>query len=275
LDLSVAHAVSFDVAILLGAEGEWFALQTKRYRSGIAPFDAPLIDVDRDGWLDLLIVNESNAAAVAHGRISILWGQGDGSFAAPLHLEAGKNPATAQVADLNGDGRLDLVVSNWGSDDLTIFLNQGGNGRALVKTEDFTFGGGAGYGLALADFNRDGKCDLAVTSIVSGTVHVALGDGAGHFAAAPVSTYPAGAGVRSVVAADLDGDGNLDLATANTADDSVSVFYGRPTGEFANASRIAVGKGPRNVVAVDLDANGKLDLVVTNQSGNDVTLLFQ
>jgi ankyrin repeat protein len=97
-------------------------------------------------------------------------------------------------------------------------------------------------------------------------------NGSGSFALAP--PLAAGHGLRCLILADINGDGLLDIATANSAADTVSVLLARPEGGFAPAYQTPVGRKPRVVAAADVNGDGKLDLVVTNSGSDDVSVLI-
>jgi hypothetical protein len=274
LDLTVANgSMTNDVAVLAGDGKGSFTKTLRQKSSGESPFDAPLADIDGDGHLDLIIVNESNNPATTKlpGRVSIQRGKGDGTFSEPKNLEAGRHPAAAQIADFDGRNGPDLAVCNWMSNDVSIFLNAGGGEMQAAK--QIAYGGQLPYSLYAADFNGDGKPDLAVTDIGGKAVRVLYGDGHGDFPR--ISTYPAGAGLRWVTGADVDGDKRLDLITANTYDNNVTILHGKRDGGFIPLPSIGVGDGPRTVMAADLDGDGLMDLMTANSRSNDVSLLFQ
>src|SRR5262249_49912099 len=118
-----------------------------------------------------------------------------------------------------------------------------------------------------ADFNRDGKLDLAVPNSGTYSVAVLLGNGTGTFAAP--GTYDAGGSSLSMAAGDFDGDGNLDLAVVNNqAPGSVLVLAGNGDGTFAAPVTYAVGTYPYRVAAGDFDGDGRSDLAVVGQVGD-------
>ena len=176
-------------------------------------------------------------------------------------LQGGSGPGAVVAADFNGDGNLDLAVTNSIAGTVSIFL---GNG-------DGTFGPHVDYptgnqpaGLVVGDFNEDGIPDLAVTNQGDNTVAILLGSAGGFTAATPFAT---GNGPVAVVAADLNGDGNLDLAVANLNDNTVSILFGSGNGTFSAHLDYAADQSPRTLVAGDFNGDGRLDLAV----GNDVT----
>jgi len=241
------------------------------YAAGLAPFNVAVGDLNKDGALDIVVANESDIPTlVDRGMVTVLLGDGQGKFPRRLDLEGGTYPADAKIADLDGDGWMDIAVVNWKSQDITIF--QGRADGTFAPPRSISDGGlGAAYSLAIADFDGDGKPDIAVGDLF-GRVRVLYNDGAGGFAR--IEPLAGGRGLRCVIAADLNGDGRPDLATANTAADTVTILLAKPEGGFAAPLNIPVGHLPRVVTAADLNADGKLDLVVTNSGSNDVSVLI-
>ncbi len=135
-------------------------------------------------------------------------------------------------------------------------------------------GSGAGsepFSIAVGDFNGDGNLDLAVANFDDGTVAILLGDGTGYFSPAPTPIVTVGSGPYSIAVGDFTGDGILDLAVANSGDNTVSILVNDGTGKFSPAATptVAVGVSPLSVVVGDFLGNGKLDLAVANQFGTD------
>jgi hypothetical protein len=126
--------------------------------------------------------------------------------------------------------------------------------------------------LVAADFNGDGKLDLAVPNVGGASVSVLLGTGTGGFGAQ--TTFAVGSTPKAVVAADFNGDGKLDLATANLGDDTVSVLLGTGNGTFGAQTTVAVGSQPFSIRAADVNKDGHLDLVVANNGDDDVGVLL-
>jgi hypothetical protein len=176
------------------------------------------------------------------------------------------------AADFDGDGRLDLAMTHPG-------IGGGGNTvSVLLGRGDLSFQVGStvtvGSTLAAivaADFNSDGRPDLAVTNYGSASVSILLGRGDGSFQAAP--TVPVGRNPLGMIAADVNGDNCIDLVVANgnlnnmSQPGSLSILLGRCNGTFHIAPEVTVGVRPSSVAAGDLNGDGRLDLAVTNQFG--------
>jgi len=176
------------------------------------------------------------------------------------------------TGNVNGDGKLDLVVPNWiYSGAVSILL---GDGTGNFTSASYPVGGHYPSVVAVGDFNGDGKLDLVVACsfIAPSSVFILLGDGNGGFT--QVSSSVVGDTPESTAVGDFNGDGNLDLAVANRFSGSLSILLGDGTGNFSSASSPATGASPSSVAAGDFNGDGKLDLAVTNSGDNTVSILL-
>jgi len=215
-------------------------------------------DFDRDGKLDLAVANFDSSS------VAILRGDGAGGFEPPTDFTVGSRPNAVAAGDLNGDGRLDLVTANFGSNTVTIRLNTTAlGGPTLSFGPPANFGVGPGpLAVALGDFNRDGKLDVAVSHQFQSTVAILLGDGSGGLGA---PTFVAVQAVPKYLAVgDFNQDGALDLAVPNYGSNSVSILLGNGMGGFGAAANFPAGAGPNGLAVGDFNRDGKLDVVVTN-----------
>lgn len=194
------------------------------------------------------------------------------SFGSISDYSVGASPIYLAVADFDHNGRPDVVVSNNSSNSTSVLLNS--NGALLVPTTKYTIPNvGAGpAGVAAADFNGDGIPDLAVANHGSGNVSILMGNGDGTFIQPLGSTLTAQAGTNSIVAADFNSDGKMDLVAANGNSNSVSIFMGNGDGTFQTARNIPTGATPALIAVADFDHDGKLDFAVTNYSSNSVSV---
>ncbi|WP_334909116.1 FG-GAP-like repeat-containing protein [Nostoc sp.] len=126
--------------------------------------------------------------------------------------------------------------------------------------------------VTVADFNGDGKLDLAAANYSSNNVSVLLGDGTGGFGTA--TNFTVGSNPQSVTVADFNGDGKLDLAAANYYSYNVSVLLGNSTGGFGTATNFTVGSNPQSVTVADFNGDGKLDLATANHFSYNVSVLL-
>lgn len=183
------------------------------------------------------------------------------------------------VGDVNGDGKLDILTANTGSDNVSVLVGDGRGGFRDAPGSPFD-AGPKPHLLALGDLNNDQKLDLAVTEHDSNDVRVFLGAGEGMFQAAPGSPFAALHATsphnHGLAVADLNGDGNLDITTSNQNDHSVSVLLGDGRGRFAPApaSPFRVGRAPYPHALGDVNGDGKLDIAVPNVGGNSVSVLL-
>ena len=197
--------------------------------------------------------------------------------AADVRFPTGSAPGTVAVADLNADGKLDIVTANEQSGDATVLLGDGKGGFAQSKGSPFTAGHDPND-IAVADYNADGKPDLAFANHEEKHLTVLLGDGRGGFAPAPnspfaVETKPH---THGVAAGDLNGDGNQDLVTDSWQTDQVNILPGDGKGGFRSpGSLFSVGKHPYQRLRVsDVNSDGKADIITTNLDGGNVTVLL-
>ncbi|MFE1602316.1 beta strand repeat-containing protein [Methylobacterium sp. ID0610] len=253
------------------------------YTVGPNPASVAVTDVNRDGIPDLIVANLYSSPKNADGTfgagtLSVLMGNGDGSFRQPVSVAAGAGPYVVQTADFNHDGNVDLAVLNA----FAGFKNTGnGNGSVSILFGDGTgaFRFGADYtvgadpeAMTMGDLNHDGLSDLVVADAESDTVSVLLGRSDGTFQAR--TAYATGQGPNFVAIADLDQDGNADLITANNFDGTLSILRGTGTGSFAPATALAVGSIPNGIAVGDLNGDGKTDLVVDNYGDSSIEVLL-
>src|SRR5207249_3048138 len=158
-------------------------------------------------------------------NISVLLGNGDGTFPAGRTFAVGSLPTSVTVGDFNGDGKLDLAAANWNSGDVSVLL---GNGDGTFQPARTFQSGTNPISPAVGDFNRDGKLDLAVAYYrnpsVADLANVVLLRGNGDGTFQPALPFTVGTNPESVVVGDFNRDGKLDLAVANFHSNSVSVL---------------------------------------------------
>jgi hypothetical protein len=273
LDLAVANycgsvlgcngSTAGSVSILLGNGDGTFQSHTD-FAVGNLPLCVATADLNGDGFLDLVVGDTVSYS----GSVSVLLGNGNGTFQTQHAYSSGNLPSSIAVGDFNGDGQLDFAVTNNTDGTVGLYLNQG-QGTFSQPTVFFSAGNSA-VAAAAADFNGDHKLDLAV---LCGEVCVLLGEGDGGFSSTNFS-YPTGSNPDGVAMADLNGDGKDDIAVVNFGDNNVSVFIGNGDGTLQPAVNYSTGTGPTSVAIGDVNGDGKPDLVVTNGTGNTVSVLL-
>lgn len=180
------------------------------------------------------------------------------------------NPNGGTSADFNGDGKLDLAVTNAGSNSISILL--GSVSGTFTAATNYSVGSYP-IGITHADFNSDGNVDLAVANVSSDNICVLIGNGSGGFTA-PVY-YPAGGvGPRRLAAEDFDNDGKIDIALVNLNSSNVAIFINSGTGTFGAATTYPSGNGTSDLSIADFNGDGKKDIVVSNWTSDDVRVLL-
>ena len=173
---------------------------------GTLPRSVAVGDFNGDGKPDLTVANQDA------DTVSVLLGNGDGSFQAPRTFAVGSVPFSVAVGDFNGDGKPDLTVANENVATVSVLL---GNGDGSFQAQRTFAVGSTPISVAVGDFNGDGKPDLTVANDGANTVSVLLGNGDGSFQAQ--RTFAVGTAPLSVAVGDFDRDGMPDLVTANSA----------------------------------------------------------
>jgi hypothetical protein len=259
LDIIAASKAGREVAVLLA-----------RANGGFAPPQSFSLTVEASA----LAVGDWNADRVPDvaatglregsvGGVDILLGAPDGSLGSPTSLDAGGTPVDMESGDLNGDDRMDLVVANNASNNISVFLS---NGDGTFTTATPVAAAGGPKSLTIADFDRDGCDDLAVALAISRSVITLFGDCAGSLAA---DGFPlALRGTPSAVEArDLTGDGLPDLLVADEVSNSVSVFVKTEGNRFflqLNENEFVVSRRPIDSAVGDFDGDGAYDGAAVN-----------
>jgi hypothetical protein len=258
-DLIVACAKRHIVVLLGDRKGGFRPAKGSPIQLTHSLGEMALGDINGDGNLDLALADHDRYS------VSLLLGDGKGGVkpapGSPVVMKNGEHPHThgLALADVNGDGALDLITGNTDDNDVAVALGDGTGRFAPAPGSPFSAGGGAGY-VALADVNGDGNLDIIAPT--KGGVTVLLGDGKGGFRPAPGSPFSAGGGAGYVALADVNGDGNLDII-AQIDKSRVAVLLGDGKGGFRHApgSPLDLGSRAWGVAVADVNGDGKADLV--------------
>lgn len=272
-DIVVFNAGTNDLTILLQGPAGTFTATT--IASGLtapganATLSLALADVENTGNLDILYASSTSA------QYSVVKQWSPGNFIAgaggyPYALPA--NPTGLAVADVNSDGKVDLIAST--ANGVAVIVSQ-----ATPAAQTFAAGTNPSA-LALGDVNGDGQIDIVVANKGSNNVSVLLGAGSNATTAtfAAAVNFAVGTAPGSVVLADLDGDGSLDIVTANSGASNLSYLQNQTsrrgtTPKFAAAVSQTTGGAPTGIVAADFDRDGSVDLVTVDATTPDFTFL--
>jgi VCBS repeat protein/IPT/TIG domain-containing protein len=165
------------------------------------------------------------------------------------------------AADFDGDGKLDVVVANQVSSDISFLMGDGVGGLGAPIN---VLVGASPVAVAAADMNGDGRTDVVVANSGASSVSVVLNNGGGSFA--PAVSYAVGSGPAAIAIADFNGDGRPDVATANSLSNNVSILTNNGSGAFGGPVNYSVQTGPVAIRAGDFDGDGKADLAVGHGS---------
>ncbi len=267
-DLATTIYYANTVSISLGIGDGTFQVPAMSFTTnGSNPYGLVSQDFNNDGNFDLAITNEGS------GSISILLGQGNGSFQLPAMTfsTGGSGPPAVIAADFNNDGKIDLAVANTQSNKIAILLGMG-NGSFLVPAILYATASHP-TGLVSGDFNMDGNIDIAVTHRLAQQMLIFLGFGNGSFYT-NYTGYYTGYLTYSVQTADFNGDSKLDIVTASINNTAINIFIGTGTGTFVMASPATYVSGsiPTDVVVQDINGDSIIDLLVVNEGDNTVSI---
>jgi hypothetical protein len=229
-------------------------------------------DLDGDRRPDLAVANTGT------DTVTVLLGNGSGGFSeAPSSPQpTGAGTAAVAMGDVNGDGHLDLVTADRDADDVGVLLGDGTGGFTPAAGSPFATGSGSAPGsVALGDVDGDGRLDVVTADSGNDSAAVLVGNGSGGFTPAAGSPFTTGGAPDAVALGDVNGDGHLDVATADTNDNPVTVLLGDGADGFASApgSPFAVGTAVDAIAAADVNADGHPDLVTADGNANGVTVL--
>ncbi|HXB44317.1 MAG TPA: VCBS repeat-containing protein [Puia sp.] len=280
-DIAVANAEDSSITILLGdGKGNFTKATGSPFFANRNPNDIAIADFNKDRNLDLGIANTETS------MLTVLLGNGKGQFQqaaqSPFIVHSKPHTHGIAIADFNGDGNLDLATDSWGVNSVLIIF---GDGKMNFNNETFYKVGDRPYQrLRTGDFNKDGKPDIVTTNLEGNNATVLLGEGNGKFHEAEGSPFACGNAPFGVAIGDVNGDGNLDLAIANsptiTAEsngkDGLWILLGDGTGKFSSlaGSPFKTGKSPSRVAIGDLNGDGINDIAVTNYNDKSISIFY-
>ena len=233
---------------------------------GAYPAAIAVADVNHDGRQDVILANAGDPLTSTPGSLSVLLGNGDGTFQTAMSFAAGTQPGAVVAGDFNQDGVLDLAVTDVANNAVSILP---GNGDGTFQSGTAYTVGAQPSSVAAGDFNGDGKLDLAVANEGDSTISILLGNGDGTFA--PAVAYVSGGPATAVAVGDFNGDGKLDLAVANGSASNFSVLLGNGDGTFQAHADYPAGSAVAGLTVADMDGDGKLDIAIVSANTNNVS----
>ncbi|HKW63310.1 MAG TPA: choice-of-anchor D domain-containing protein [Candidatus Acidoferrum sp.] len=243
------------------------------------PFSVAVGDFNGDGKMDLAVVDRGATT----DSIFFFFGNGDGTYQAPVSVSLGGLAASNQIAaaDFNKDGHLDVAVSEINGPSLVVIL---GNGNGTFQSPRSIILPAQGWGVAVGDFNGDGVPDLAATTPANGGVSIFLGKGDGNFT--PVNNPQSGTlptafaavpngGAQPIAVGDFNKDGKLDIISGLSGVNGaacVSVLLGNGDGTLQSQTLFETADSPSFVAVADFNADGNLDWITNGNRTNVVTV---
>ncbi|HEX9654945.1 MAG TPA: FG-GAP-like repeat-containing protein, partial [bacterium] len=263
---------SFTVAVEIGTGIFDERITVAVGENELVPADIFAGDLNNDQFSDLAVVNSgSNSVTILINRFVVP----GGAFDPPIVVPVGSGPTSVSGGDFDSDGFIDLAVSNFDDNTVTVLRNTGVTSFVLAQTiptaEHPTQ-------VDARDFNNDGNLDLAAVILGLNRLQIFLNDGNGNFAAAP-EVYNTGASPYALTAADFDNDGDVDIVVSNSGDNTILVYDNNGLAQFTESGEITVPDFPTMIRANDLVGRSPnnygdtfVDLVITHPNINAISI---
>ena len=273
LDIILTLYSTNRIVIYYGNDGGGVTLAASSPATGTNPQGVAVADFNQDGLLDLVVACSGSVG------LSIYYQGTSGTFTRQDIANVPTSENVVATGDFNRDGRPDIAAASTNSSEVTIFVN----GRGFTSTLVYSSGGNSPRGIAVADLNRDGIPDVIVANRGTSTVDVLMGRGNGIFGDGTYTGavgYAAGSGSRTVAAADLNGDGRIDIVTGNEFSATATVLSNTtsfPKAAYAFSRQhlgpVDFGYGTAYLAVADFDKDGKPDIATTGAT-TSIAVLF-
>ncbi|CAF2835608.1 unnamed protein product [Rotaria sp. Silwood2] len=272
MDIIVANSGTHDIGIFLGYGNGSFATMIRYYTGAISDMIAMVLtDLNNDGRIDIMVAN------YATDNIGILLGLGKLTFSTMITYPIGyvSRPLFVTIGDFDNDDQMDIVVANFGSSTITIFL--GYENESFAAQVSYS----TGYqswpvGITVGDFNGDNQLDIAASNYNMNNVAIFIGYGNGTFAPVMIFSTGDGSSPRFLQACDFNNDGILDIAAANYGTNNIVVIFGFGDGTFllGIAYETGIGSGPTALAIGNFDNGTRFDIVVINEATSTICIFF-
>ncbi|CAF1444074.1 unnamed protein product, partial [Adineta steineri] len=234
------------------------------------PYSVAVADLNNDGLLDIVVPNSGI------NKIGVFLRQANDTFADQMTFSTGdySMPYSVAIADINNDQRQDIIVANFGTNNIGVFLGRL-NGTFDSQTT-FSTGSSRPRWVIIADFNNDTQPDIAVVNHGTNNIGILLGDGKGNFANQITFSTGFDSIPYSIAIADLNNDGKLDIAVANYGTNNVGVLLNYGNGTFATqvTFKTGINSHPSSIAINDLNTDNHMDIVVVCSGTNNIAILL-
>ncbi|CAF0743855.1 unnamed protein product [Adineta ricciae] len=271
IDILIINLMNNQVGVLLATQNGSFANQIKYSIQLIdKPSSIAVNDFNNDFFLDIVTTGSGD------DTLRIYYGNNDGTFGLQTMYTTGaqSSPLSLAIGDFNGDDENDIVVANYATSNIGIFLAYCCE-PFLIQTTVSTGNQSVPQSIAVGDLNHDDRMDLVVGNSNAENIGIFFGYGNGLFTNQMILATGNNSSPVSVALIDLNGDSWLDILVANYVNEAILIFLGENNGTFANPStfHLDVGSRPSSITHVDLNENNQLSVVITDHGRNQVYLL--
>ncbi len=262
LDVSVAHNGSGMVQTRLGMATGNLGAPSSANTTGSEAYG---LTFGRLGFasdpFDLVVSNSQSS------NISVLRGNGNGTFMNGMNYSVGNSPRSASIGDFNDDGRQDVVVANFMSNNVSVFF---GNGNGTLQTPGTSIPVTSNpHDIKVADVDGDGKLDMVAALFPSNNLQIYWGNGDGTFTVGPAP--PTGRMPRALEVVDLNADGFMDILPVCEGENFVRPVMGLPGRNFMNGMDVTVPPSGSGIVVADFNGDAKLDIAMSATTGSNLS----
>ncbi len=251
------------------------------FTTGSLPIGVAMGDLDGDGKADMVVTNSGPNNMFVYRNTSTTGAFNAATFAAPISISTGLGPHYVKIADLNADGKPEIIVANTStsSNTISIYRNTSTTGSISFAARVDISSPTAPIDLGIGDFDKDGRPDIAVVGQSSGSVRILqnLVSGANittsSFALA--ATLTTGTTPYKIYCGDLDNDGKTDVAVTNYGSGTVSLYHNISsvgTMAFSAATTLTTGIAPTGLAGGDIDGDGNTDIITTNAGAQTISV---